>query len=572
MTNVFENSQRLDVEKLKKKSLKSDLTEDLTVINGIGPNTASKLNKANINTIKQLADIKPSELSVISGVSINTAQKFISEAETLLPKYDFETFDVAEIFFEEKFLQEENDGKLEISTAFQQEIPSISENQSEEPELVIEQVQDRPQEQLENTFNEESFMVEEPIFLEEHSREGHPLVPEINEMQEIETIPEAFKPSTELDTFEIMVEQSLITSGYYVIPSSISSLNSIMDNIDYLGCKIVRVSRSINHIIITPVKLLVVEETVLINESQLNSKKTDSRNRIRRSYKDLLKTGDLIIDDILNDNKLREFFQKYLQVNLMLEKSVENKKLFFVSGQTQYKILIEPILVCRTPPRCMEKSILFPYQRSTNLHVVQHSYLSQLLDFIEQKYGFIETRVKSSSTVEDYQKSDHRYRTNVRIISIPVIGFAIALAVIYFAKLYFLLRFVNSIGFAIIGIYLTMLAYLYFKFYKAKKQLALEFETPYYLQNLEFSEADLLEFKDMFSTELLAQFGYECFGKEKSFKVLDKVEQEDYMKSFHNHKKEDIPHIVNESNKINKDVLADENPSYNSKYLSFLED
>ncbi|MFX0011045.1 MAG: helix-hairpin-helix domain-containing protein [Candidatus Hermodarchaeota archaeon] len=572
MTNVFENAQRLDAEELKEKPLKSDLTEDLTIINGIGPSTASKLNKANINTIKQLADITPSELSVISGVSVKAAQKFVSEAKNILPGYDFETFDVAEIFFEEKFLQEESNGKSEAITTSQQENPSISENQSQEHELAIEQIRDQSQEQMENTFNEESDRVEEPIFLEEDSREEYPLVPEIHEMQEIETIPEAFKSSTELDTFELMVEESLKASGYYVIPSSISSLNSIMDNIDYLGCKIVRVSRGINHIIIVPAKLLDVEETVLINESQINSTKTDSRNRIRRCYKNLLKTGDSIFDDILDDNRLREFFQKYLQVNLVLEKSVENKKLFFVSGHTQYKILIEPILVCRTPPRCMEKSILFPYQRSTNLHVVQHSYLSQLLDFIEQKYGFIETRVKSSNAVEDYQKKDHKFRTNVRVISIPIIGFAIALAIIYFTELYFLLRLFNSIGFAIIGIYLTMLAYLYFKFYKAKKQLATEFETPYYLQNLEFSEADLLEFKDMFSTELLTQFGYECFGKEKSFKILDKLEQEDYIKSLHEHKKEDIPYIVHESNKSNEDVLPNENPAYNSKYLSFLED
>ncbi|MFX0009091.1 MAG: helix-hairpin-helix domain-containing protein, partial [Candidatus Hermodarchaeota archaeon] len=66
MTNVFENSQGMDVEELKEKSAKSDLAEDLTVISGIGPSTALKLNKANINTIKQLADITPSELSVIS--------------------------------------------------------------------------------------------------------------------------------------------------------------------------------------------------------------------------------------------------------------------------------------------------------------------------------------------------------------------------------------------------------------------------------------------------------------------------------------------------------------------------
>ena len=112
------------------------------------------------------------------------------------------------------------------------------------------------------------------------------------------------------------------------------------------------------------------------------------------------------------------------------------------------------------------------------------------------------------------------------MVSIPLVGYAIALAVIYFAEFFFLLRLFNSIGFAIIGIYLTILVYLYFKFYRTKKELAIEFETPYYMQSLEFSEIDLLEFKDQFTTENMAQFGYECFGKGKSYKIPHKKSED----------------------------------------------
>jgi predicted RecB family nuclease len=108
MTNVFENTQKLDVEEGKKESSKAaSITEDLTEIKGIGPSTALKLKKANINTIKQLADVSADELSVISGVNINSAQKFIAEAIKYLPEYSFETFDVAEIFIDEELLQQE---------------------------------------------------------------------------------------------------------------------------------------------------------------------------------------------------------------------------------------------------------------------------------------------------------------------------------------------------------------------------------------------------------------------------------------------------------------------------------
>ncbi len=279
-----------------------------------------------------------------------------------------------------------------------------------------------------------------------------------------------------------------------------------------------------------------------------------------------------MFDDIVNDRKFREFFQKYLQVNLTLEKSVENKKLFFLSGQTQYKMLIEPIMLCKTPPRCMEKIIPYPYQRSTNLHVIHQPDLSQLLGFLEQKYRLIESRAKSSNTIKNYQKMDAKFRTNVRIASLPLVGYAIALGVIYFAEFFFLLRLFNSIGFAIIGIYLTILAYLYFKFYRTKKELAIEFETPYYMQNLEFSEIDLLEFKVQFTTENMAQFGYECFEKGKSYKVLEQIEVDRLKNSVLIKQKEIDPQVIHESKEDIEESISIDNSKINNKYLSFLED
>ncbi|MCK4382714.1 MAG: hypothetical protein KAW66_05410, partial [Candidatus Lokiarchaeota archaeon] len=246
--------------------------------------------------------------------------------------------------------------------------------------------------------------------------------------------------------------------------------------------------------------------------------------------------------------------------------------LFFLSGQTQYKVLIEPIMLCKIPPRCMEKIIPFPYQRNTNIHIIHQTDLSQLLSFLEQKYRLIESRLKSSNTIKNYQKMDEKFRTNVRFASIPLVGYAIALAVIYFAELFFLLRLFNSIGFAIIGIYLSILAYFYFKFYRTKKELAIEFETPYYMQNLEFSEIDLLEFKDQFTTENIAQFGYECFGKGKSYKVLEEIEEDNFKNSLLINQKELEPQVIDKSMEDIEESASIDNSKYNNKYLSFLED
>ena len=592
MTNVFENSQKLDVEESKGKSFKStSITEDLTELKGIGPSTALKLNRANINTIKQLADVSPNELSVISGVNINAAQKFITEAKNHLPEYNFETFDVAEIFIDEKLLQEESDGKVDIKKDSQEHFndknnfsqlsasyPPVIDKSSKENKEINEEIQEQPLEQIENMFNEESYVVEKPVSPEEDSREETSSVPDISEMLEVESIRKMSKMREEREETNINIEESLKNSGYYIIPNTIATISSFMENIDYIGCKLVRVSKWVNHIFIIPIKICDLKGTILVDEAKLdyntisNGSKTESMSRLQHYRKSLLYTRDLMFDDIVNDRKFRDFFQKYLQVSLSLEKSVENKKLFFVSGQTQYKVLIETIMLCKGPPRCMEKSISFPYQRNTNVHVIHQPNLSQLVGFLEQKYNLIESRVKSSSTVKDYQKMGEKFRINVRLVSIPIIIYAVVLAVIYFAEFFFLLRLFNSIGFAIVGIYFTLLAYLYFKFYRTKKELAIEFETPYYMQNLEFSEIDLLEFKDHFTTEHLAQFGYECFGKGKSFKVLDQIEKDSFLNSINTKKDETNSQFMVEPEEEMEEDVSVESSNYTNKYLSFLDD
>jgi len=622
MTNVFENSQKLVVENTRNKSFNSSQTvDDLTIIKGIGSDTALKLNRANFYTFKQLADISPDILSEIPGISDITAYKFITGAKNLLDESqdlnsvnkqnqviektteiikkeketevdDIETFEVAEVIVEEelpqeKFQKEENPIKTTQEHWFNDKYnysrltasyPPITERQSKESKVDIEEIEEQHQEQSDNIFNEESFMVEKPESVEEISSDETSFVPEIIEIFEVENVPQISKIRDEREETKVKVEESLKNSGYYVIPNSISTLNPFMENIDYVGCKFVRVSKELNHIFLIPIKICDLEGTVLVDKTKLdynteiNISNVEAMNRLRHYRKNLLYTRDLMFDDIVNDRKFREFFQKYLQVNLTLEKSVENKKLFFLSGQTQYKMLIEPIMLCKTPPRCMEKIIPYPYQRSTNLHVIHQPDLSQLLGFLEQKYRLIESRAKSSNTIKNYQKMDAKFRTNVRIASLPLVGYAIALGVIYFAEFFFLLRLFNSIGFAIIGIYLTILAYLYFKFYRTKKELAIEFETPYYMQNLEFSEIDLLEFKVQFTTENMAQFGYECFEKGKSYKVLEQIEVDRLKNSVLIKQKEIDPQVIHESKEDIEESISIENSKINNKYLSFLED
>jgi hypothetical protein len=92
------------------------------------------------------------------------------------------------------------------------------------------------------------------------------------------------------------------------------------------------------------------------------------------------------------------------------------------------------------------------------------------------------------------------------------------------------------------------------------------------MQNLEFSEIDLLEFKDQFTTEYMAQFGYECFGKDRNFKVLEQIEKDNILNSVHTNEIKVNSIVLPEPMEEKDEDVSVQKSEYNNKYLSFLED
>jgi len=184
----------------------------------------------------------------------------------------------------------------------------------------------------------------------------------------------------------------------------------------------------------------------------------------------------------------------------------------------------------------------------------------------------IEKRTKKTSSVKEYRQAEETLRARVRYASIPIFGYSMVLIVIYFADFFSLLRLFNTIGFAVIGIYISLLTFFYFNFYRTKKQLATQFKTPYYLQKLEFSEIDFLDFKEELTDELLTQFGYECLGKDARFGVIERSEANTLKHSVE--KKRSEPKFQNlfELEQSNVESVSNLTTKYDSKYSSFLDD
>jgi len=502
------------------------------------------------------------------------------EAETKTEPEVEENFEFSEPLQErsvtpyERLLARSDDKIENAIIELEENEPGVKNDVEEEAE---DEYQEKVPEQI-DIFNEESFVVEKPKPLEEDSREETSFVPEINEIFKVENVPKISKMRYEQEETKKKIEESLKNSGYYVIPNTLNILLPFFQNVDSIGSKLVGVNNNLKLIYLVPIKLCELEGTILVDEEKIGFKTyskaqdSDSIRKVGRYMDELLKTKDAMIEDVVNSERIRDFFQEYLQIRFTAEKRRKSKKLFFVSGQTQYKILIEPILLTKIPAKCVEKSIIFPYQRKTNLHVIDRSNIANLLRFLEKKYQLIESCFKRTNSMQAYQSADTKFRSSLRRTSLPFLGYSIVLLFIYFSQFYFLLRLFNSIGFAVIGIYFFATAYFYFKFSKTKKKLKIEFKTPYYLQNLQFSETDLLYVKEEFTDEQMAQFGYECFGKDNNFKVLEQIEKNNIKESIVARQQErDVQQLYTLDSEPEYNSIKAK-PKYETKYSSFFED
>ena len=595
MTDVYGTQKNVVVELSR---------DDLAKIKGIGTTTAEKLYNAKIVTVRQIAEMTPERLSETPGIGLATATKFIIAAKNYLDSS-----------------QEENIGNNtpQIQEAVEIESVTTQVEKYEVEELIVEETQNS----FEELQAEEDFSASEPKAIQlpkivdygeqleveqviEYEEEEEEIVEyEEEPSQEIKEISRAMlteqnqpeqQKGVEEERIEVTatkpinvdvglsrdrifeIREAFKDLGCYEIPGSLESLRQFTKNLDYLGCKLVEASNNLKILFLFLVKRFEGSGTVLVEETKIELKayrnNEDSRafNDVKQITHNLLRVRNNIQEDVANDTTILQFFQKYLQLELRSEKSFGNKNLVFLSGSTQYKVVIEPILVCNAPPKSMEKSLAFPYQRTSNLHAVDRTDIPPLVKFLEKKYKMIEKRTKKKSSIKDYHKSQVELNSRVRYVSIPIFGYAVALLVIYFAKMYFLLRLFNTVGFAVLGIYLSLLAFLYFRAYKTKKEFVVQVKTPYYQQTFEFNETDLLDFKEELTDKLMAQFGYECLGKEASFGVIEQVEVKSLKNSIDT--KQSEPEFKNmfETEQVKAKSVNVSTTKYNGKYSSFLDD
>ncbi|MFX1304408.1 MAG: helix-hairpin-helix domain-containing protein [Promethearchaeota archaeon] len=379
------------------------------------------------------------------------------------------------------------------------------------------------------------------------------------------------------------ISKELELSEFFIV-KPIQELRTILTGIDLLAIRLTKVHEFLDLIFIVPIKICMLTESLIVSDTTMRYHSVENipendyhLEKLLQSYLQALSNcGQLVYEDIGKEGALFRYITKYLHLDISLEKTFTHKNLFFRSGPLQFKILAEPILVSQSKVGFTEKLIPFAYQKNSNIHVVEIFHLSDLLQYLDQKYFLVETYSKKESSLALYCKASNKFMEDLRRISAPFMIYGVIFLFIFLFQEDFLLFWLVNLGYGVIAFYTLIVGYLYIRFYQHKVGLQKEFSTPYFKKTFDFDDTDLILIREELSKPFMAQFTYEMLGKNPNSKVISELEKynaETYLKTKEKEKKE------RENNSISKLFEPKTQPKNSElknklveKYSSFLED
>jgi len=385
------------------------------------------------------------------------------------------------------------------------------------------------------------------------------------------------------------VKGELKTSGFRIIPGNTALIRKFQKEVDVLGAKIIQVEELLDVILIVPIKICNLKGSLIVGEEKVEYIPLLKKLRNNKSLNEVFITSNInalghiqeaIFQDLAGAGNLFHFFKKYLRVKMKVEKTMTNKKLFFHARQLQYKVLIDPILVCQNEAGFLEKlSVIFPYQKNKNLHIIEASKLADLMDFLEKKYFYIEINSNKKSSVNKYFEAIDKFTNDIRLYSFPFLLFGFSFLLLLVFQVYSVLNIFIGLGYSAVFFYSLLVGYLSLSYFKKKNEVIEEFNTPYYKQSILLDDADLIAISEEVSDDdFMIQFGYECFGKDYSFDILGLLERKkisNLRAKKHKTKREIVPVkkaeklYVFENNSVKEMSIKDK---LTGRYSSFLED
>jgi len=626
--NQREWAEKFDALNSQVESAKEDsslnpsiVREDITVIKGVGIKVAEKLKNAGFHTVQSLADATIPQLTYLPGIGQKTAQKIIEGATTHLSRKslnDFpeETNKTKELLVKSEVNSETVIDELEKPPSPQPKSSQITKEKSKK-KYTLEEIDDEFDYEIKNEQKEN-----EPVIIDENAIQKGDIetsvlsntitqntVPLIDAHQRAEiksSLQETYNYGSQQNK-TIQVQEILQTSekksviesvvrtlqglNFHII-EKVRLLKDLSMNSDLIALKVIHANEFLDLVLILPIKLNTLRGEVKVSNEQVkyipfNEKFKENGSTFRlqldSTIKDLEEVFTIMRNDLVNEGKLLSYLRTHLQVDISIEKSITKKNLFFRAGKLQFKIFIEPMLLCSNDVGFLEKRIPFSYLKDINLHVLSIKELSDFLTYLEKKYFLIEEHSDQKSSLLSYEDSFNQFLRTGKKLSIPFIGFGVILLMLVLFQSFTFLELMVNIGYALLGVYTTSLVYLYIKFFKIKLEIQTDFGIPFHQKQVQIDDTRLILISDELSPEMMNQFVYECLGKnsnspfirrmEESFtkELLNKKVSSSKIESeplFEDREVEEVSQELGEE--FNEETQEEE--EYINKYSSFLED
>ncbi|MHA1191445.1 MAG: helix-hairpin-helix domain-containing protein [Promethearchaeota archaeon] len=547
-------------------------SDDLTDLKGIGPNIALKLKTNGLNTIQEIANSTPEQIARMPGIGVTTASKMIRNAKDYLsgsevqpiPKIqNLSTSRPKELTPSERlkfqpqksksstknlneWFNQTNQERNEIENDFSFLSPGIEskENSLEiDEEEVIEEdlslVEEHEVKTLRNQVSTSHFTRNE-----DSETNSFQIIPHVSEPQ-VEDIsiplsesvrvpePKINRNSSPVDTPTINKNQiyqkianTIKIGQYHEILSNSQNMREFRRGVDYLGCKIITVSNNTRLIVLMPIKFLPSQNHLMVSESRvlkpISAKESTSLRFIPDSIaeahaRQLKKVSDAMFDSFTNEGTIFTFISRYFGLDAIIQKGFKQKPLFMASGEVEYEIIIDPILVTNQSVSSIEKTILFPYQYASNLHIVELEELQELMEYLEQKHVMLATQGASSNALVEQLEMKNSYYKNIKNYSLPFLGFGAVFALFLAMQMGDLVRLFTSLGISLIFIYAGAIAFVLYRYFQASNNMTMHFKTPHHEKYVELPKEDLILISEEFSEEWMVQVEHEvtCRIKEK---------------------------------------------------------
>ena len=354
-------------------------------------------------------------------------------------------------------------------------------------------------------------------------------IPKIKREDNILTIEQY--DSVSINTMIRNVSTRLKNEGYHIIPkSSQRSIEELYQGIDIIAVKVIKINDELKQILILPIKICTLKGNLIIDSEEITYIPSQKKNTLRKKTEDLLlssnyhelsKSRNNIRQNILKGGILFRKIKQFTKKNIIIEKTRSNNTLSFKCGDIEFRNVVAPTLICMSDIGFQEKSILFPYIKSSNFHFIYTKLFDTFLEFIEQKYICKGTYDEQPNLAKTYFSSQSKFINDLRLYSVPFViyGFIFSLILIFQAN--FLISIFIFLTIGVLILYGLMGTYLYVKFNNERQEIKELSETSEEDRSSKIDETDLLIIKNELSPEFFEQFIFECFGKSLDNLSLD---------------------------------------------------